>query len=265
VAGAFRDRYGAWALVAGASEGLGAEFAGQLAQRGLNLVLVARRAGPLEALAASLRGAHGVEVRTLARDLSKADDLRAITEGTEALDVGLVVCNAALAPIGAFLERTEAEHQALLDVNCRAAMVFARRFGPKLVQRGRGGLVFLSSLASLQGTALTVHYSASKAYLRVLAEGLWEELRPSGVDVLAVVAGPTHTPTWEASQPKPGFFAPPVQPAQVVVSAALGSLGKGPVCFPGAAPTAIGLLMKLLPTSVAVRMVSGATRKLYGR
>lgn len=264
MAGAFRERYGAWALVAGASEGLGAEFAGQLAQRGLNLALVARRPEPLEALAAALRAAHGVEVRALARDLSKAEDLRAIADATQALDVGLVVSNAALAPIGAFLERPEAEHQALLDVNCRAALFFARHFGPRLVARGRGGLVFLSSLASLQGTALTVHYAASKAYVRVLAEGLWEELRPSGVDVLAVVAGPTHTPTWEASSPKPGFFTP-VQPAPAVVRAALASLGKGPVCYPGAAQAALGAVMKLLPTSLAVRVVSDATRKLYRR
>lgn len=261
---AFRDRYGSWALVAGASEGLGAEFAAQLAQRGLNLALVARRAQPLEALAASLRAAHGVEVLALARDLSKAEDLRAIAGATAALDVGLVVCSAALAPIGDFLERPEAEHQALLDVNCRSALYFARHFGPKLVARGRGGLVFLSSLAGLQGSALTAHYAASKAYLRVLAEGLWEELRPSGVDVLAVVAGPTHTPTWEASHPRPGRFMP-VQPAPAVASAALSALGRGPVCFPGAAQTALGLLMKLLPASVAVRVVSDATRKLYRR
>lgn len=263
----FRNRYGPYALVAGASEGLGAEFCRTLAARGLNVALVARRPEPLEQLASELRGA-GVEARVFAADLGRAEHLDALVRDTATLDVGLVVCNAALAPIGEFLERPADEHRALLDVNCRAALELAHAFGQRLVARGRGGLVFMSSLASLQGTALTAHYSASKAYLRVLAEGLWEELGPRGVDVTCCLAGPTQTPTWDRGGAKPvGLFKlPRVQPASEVVDATLRALGRAPVVVPGAMNRAVDFLMRrVLPTSTAVRLVSGTTRKMYGR
>lgn len=264
---AFAERYGPWALVAGASEGLGAAFCRQLAAHGVHVALVARRAGPLEALAAELRGA-GVETRCFALDLSKRGDLEALVRDTAGLDVGLVVLNAALAPIGELLERPLDEHRALLALNCGAALELSHAFGQRFVARGRGGLVFMSSLASLQGTALTAHYAASKAYLRVLAEGLWEELGPKGVDVTCCLAGPTDTPTWERGGAKPVglFHLPRVQPADEVVSATLRALGKTPVVVPSAMNRAVDFLMRrVLPTPVAVRLVSGTTRKLYGR
>ena len=126
----------------------------------------------------------------------------------------------------------------------------------------------MSSLASLQGTALTAHYSASKAYLRVLAEGLWDEWGPLGVDVTCCLAGPTETPTWSRGGAKPvgAFKLPRVQPVGEVVDAALRALGRSPVVVPSAMNRAVDFLMRrVLPTSVAVRLVSDTTRKMYGR
>jgi hypothetical protein len=139
-----------------------------------------------------------------------------------------------------------------------------------MVERGRGGLIFLSSLAGLQGTAMTAHYAASKAYLRVLAEGLWDELRPRGVDVLAVLAGPTATPGYLGSKPNDRTIGslrfPPIAEPRAVVRASLASLGERPVCIPGALNTAIAFAMqRLVPTRVAVGTVSRATRRLYRR
>jgi hypothetical protein len=263
---AFRERYGAWALVAGASEGLGAEFCHQLAARGLSIALVARRPEPLARLARELERAYGVETRPLAFDLARAEHLDELERATAELDVGLLVASAAASPIGEFLERSLAEHRAILDLNCRAMLVLSHVFAERLVDRGHGGMVLMSSLGSLQGTALTAHYSASKAYLRVLAEGLWEELRPRGVDVVACVAGPTDTPTFRAGHPQVGRWKLPwVQPASEVVAATLRGLGRTPVVTPGFGNSAIHCLLRLLPTSVAVRLVSRTTRKMYGR
>ncbi|MEI8254200.1 MAG: SDR family NAD(P)-dependent oxidoreductase [Deltaproteobacteria bacterium] len=262
----FRERYGGWALIAGASEGLGAEFAEQLARRRLSLVLVARRTGPLESLAETLRARHGVEVRALSLDLSDPSQIERLAAETAGLEVGLVVCNAALAPIGEFLARSTEEHGRLIDLNCRATALLAHRYGTAMCARGRGGLVVMTSLAALQGTALTAHYAASKAYLRVLAEGLWEEWRPRGVDVVACMAGPTETPTWSAGQARRWLGIPPVQRAEDVVDTALASLGHGPVCVPGAINRLTGFLMqRVLTTAGAVRAVSGATRRMYRR
>ncbi len=263
----FRERYGPWALVAGASEGLGAEFCHELAARGLSVALVARRPEPLGRLASELEQAYGVKTRTLAFDLARAEHLEQLERATAELDVGLLVVSAASSPIGEFVDRSLGDHLALLDLNCRAALVLSHLFADRLVRQGRGGIVLVSSLASLQGTALTAHYSASKAYLRVLAEGLWEELRPRGVHVVACVAGPTDTPTWRAGHPKQlGWLkVPRVGSASEVVAATLRGLGRVPVVTPGFGNAAIYFFLRLLPTSLAVRLVSRTTRKMYGR
>ncbi|MBV9257852.1 MAG: SDR family NAD(P)-dependent oxidoreductase, partial [Ktedonobacteraceae bacterium] len=197
----FRRRYGPWALVAGASEGLGAEFATQLAINGLNLVLVARRKEPLEALAATLAQEHAIEVRTIEMDLSRDDIESVITEQTGEIDIGLLVYNAATSFVGPFFGRTLQDRLNEVDVNCRAPLTLTYLFGQRLLKRGRGGIILMSSLSSAQGSALVANYAATKAYNRILAEGLWEELRAQGVDVLACSAGPISTPGYLASLP----------------------------------------------------------------
>jgi hypothetical protein len=179
----------------------------------------------------------------------------------------MVVHSAAVSPIGEFLDREAAEHDALLQVNCRMPALLAHRFGRAMVARGRGGIVFLSSLSALQGTALVAHYAASKAYEMILAEGLWEELRPRGVDVIACLAGPTDTPTYRAGRPKQGGFEwPPVAEPGDVAEATLAALGRGPVVTPGLANRAAGVLLgRLLPRARAVRLVSASTRRMYRR
>ena len=163
-----RERYGPWALVAGASDGIGASFASALAARGLDVVLVARRQAALEQLAAEIRAAHRVVVRTIVADLGTPAGLDTVLESTE--DIGLLVCNAASAPVAAFLELSTAQIDAMLDLNCRAAARLTHALGNRMVARGRGGVILLSSVAGNQGSALVTHYAATKAYLRVLAE-----------------------------------------------------------------------------------------------
>jgi short-subunit dehydrogenase len=259
---AFRERYGPWALVAGASAGLGAAFARLLAARGLNLLLVARRADALGRLAAELRGAHGIDVRAEALDLARADLVPAVERAAAGLELGLLVYNAAHSAIGPFLDRPLEEHLRVVDVNCRGPLALSHLLGGAMSRRGRGGIVLMSSLAASQGNPLLASYAASKAFELVLAEGLWEELGDRGVDVVACRAGATRTAGWEASRPRAEV---PLLEAEVVARAALDALGRGPSAVPGALNrVAAFAFARLLPRRTSIRIMGRATRRLYG-
>jgi short-subunit dehydrogenase len=260
----FRERYGPWALVVGGSDGIGAAFAEQLAGRGLHLVLVARRVEPLDRYATELRDRYGVEVRTLPVDGSAPDAAERILAGTAEVDLGLLVCSAAAAPVGSFLAAFPGELDRLVALNCALPTRLAQAVGNRLVDRGRGGIILLSSVASQQGTALVVPYAASKAYVRVLAEGLWAELRPAGVDVLACCPGRVSTATYLDSQPGDPGLAPPVMPAAPVARAALAALGHKPVVVPGVLNALAGAVAtRLLPRRAAVTLSSRAIARMY--
>jgi short-subunit dehydrogenase len=257
----FRERYGPWAVITGASEGIGEGFARSLAARGLHLVLVARRPGPLEALAGELRKAHGVEVRTLSADVGGPGLVPALDAVVDGAEVGLVVHNAAFSALGPSLERPLADLQQGIDLTCRAPLALAHHFGRQMVARGRGGILLMSSLAGGQGTPIVAAYAASKAFEIVLAEGLWDELRPAGVDVLACRAGPTRTPSYEASRPRKKV--PMMEPGPVAEEA-LAALGKKPVLVPGRLNRAVNFVMqRLLSRPAAIRFMGNSTRKMY--
>jgi short-subunit dehydrogenase len=253
---AFADRYGPWALVAGASEGLGAAFARSLARRGLRLLLVARRSQPLAELAAGLP----TETVTVAADLATADGLSLVLAAAADREIGLVVANAAYSPIGSFLDRELADAQRALDLNCRAPVTLAHQLLPPMVARGRGGFVMMSSLSSLQGSPGISTYAASKAFDAVLAEGLWAELRGTGVDVVTCLAGAIATPglaAAAATKSPPGTVAP-----EVVAEAALSGLGRGPRVVAGGLMKLSAALVSRLPRRVAISMIARASRDL---
>jgi short-subunit dehydrogenase len=259
----FVERYGKYAVVAGASSGLGAEFARQLAARGLGLLLLARRAELLETLAGELRAAHKVDVRTAAVDLGAPDLLAQLRAAAAGLDVGLVVYNAAHSLIGPFLEQPLADKLRIVDVNCRGPLVVADEFGRAMAARGRGGFVFMASMAAAQGSPLVATYAATKAFDLVLAEGLWDELAVHGVDVIACRAGATRTPNYEAS--RPNGKVPIMEPAEVA-QRALDSLGKRPSVVPGFVNRLGDLFMtRLLSRRAAIRFMGKTTRRLYSR
>lgn len=261
----FAERYGPWAVVAGASEGIGASFSEKLAGRGFNVVLVARRAGPLEDLAADLRNKHGVEIRVLALDLGSADAVAGIDKATAELEVGLFIYNAAYSPIGSFLDIDVADHLKAVDVNVCGPLRMSHYFGRRLSNCGRGGIILMSSMSGYQGTAMVANYAATKAYDTILAEGLWHELRERGVDVLACIAGATLTPNYESSTDRipSSWLARPMQPDDVTEQA-LRDLGARPCGVSGSRNRfASALLSRLLSRRAAIAMVSKETERMY--
>jgi uncharacterized protein len=257
----FRARYGPWAVVAGASAGLGAAFAEQLAARKLNLVLIARQAPPLEELRARLVREHGIEARAVAADLGAPDLLAEVRAAAAGLEVGLLVYNAAFSLIGRFLEQPLADKLRIVDVNCRGPLILADELGRQMAARRRGGILLMSSLAGARGSPLVATYAASKAFNLVLAESLWDELAEDGIDVLACRAGATRTPNFDASNP--AGKVPTMEPGPVV-SAALAALGRKPSMVPGFVNVlAEFFLGRMLSRRAAIRVMSRATRKLY--
>ncbi len=261
----FRERYGAWALVAGASEGLGAEFAKQLAAKGLNLILIAMHEGKLHETAQHIRSHYPVEIKTILQDLSHTDLWLRLQPQLEGLEIGLLVYNAAYAPIGKFLSLSEEDHQRVLQTNCLAPLTLAYQLGQRMQARKKGGLILVSSLSGFHGTAMVAHYAATKAYNSILAEGLWEEWKEHGLDVLVTCPGATRTPRYLRSAPRPTKgWKPPVAAPDEVVSETLEALGKKPLHIPGFWNRAAHFLMtRFLSRKKATQLISQNTRQMY--
>lgn len=255
------EEYGRWALVAGASEGLGAAFARALAARGHDLILIARRPEPLEKLATQLRTDHPVEVVTAALDLGAAGLAAQVSALVEGREVGVLVCNAASAPLGAFTEQSLADKLLALDVNCRSPLTLLHLLLPPMIARARGAVVLMSSLTAFVGSPWASVYGATKAFNLCLAEALWGEVSRHGVRVIASCAGATRTPGYLKTA-APGGAPGELEPAQVAEET-LDALGGGPLVIPGAFNRFASFLMRrLMPRRTAIGLIGAQTRKL---
>jgi short-subunit dehydrogenase len=263
----FAARYGPWAVVAGASMGLGAEYARQVAARGLNVVLVAWPHDGLEEVAREIEERHRVETRCCAIDLGDPEAASRLLAATAGLEIGLVVYNAAVSGIGPFLQGDLEEKLRTIDVNCRGPLLLAHVFGGAMARRQRGGLVLMSSLSAFHGTAMVSTYAATKAFNLILGESMWEELRSDGVDVLVVCPGATRTPGFEQSNARvEGRLFPPLMTPDQVVGEALEALGRQPVVVTGRANRLMGFLLnRILSRRGAVTLLGRSMRRMYDR
>jgi short-subunit dehydrogenase len=196
----FADRYGSWALIAGASMGIGRALSHGAAARGCNVVLLARGRDILEETAAEVAGRHGVATRTLAADLADPDIGTIVAAATDDLDIGLFVYNAAVAPAGPFLDGDLDLQVLSVKVNCLTPTILCHHFGQRLVARGRGGIGMISSMGATQGAINFAAYNAGKAYEWILAESLWAEWKDRGVDVSNIFVGATASPNFNSFQ-----------------------------------------------------------------
>jgi short-subunit dehydrogenase len=238
----FKDRYGSWAVIAGASEGVGLAFAHALAERQVNVVLLSRRPSVLDEVAADLQTKWGIAARTLAIDLADPDAARTVAERTADLEVGLFIyCAGADPNFGPFLEAPLSAAESMVVRNCLVPTQLCHHLAQPMVERGRGGIILVSSGAALVGARRMVAYGASKAFDLVLGEALWAELHDQGVDVLSLVLGVTDTPALrrllaekgnlssaDDGTPIPGSATP-----EEVVADAFDNLSAGPTWFVG--------------------------------
>lgn len=226
---AYLTRYGPWAVVTGASSGIGRAVAVALAAAGFKVMLVARSPSALEALARQLAAAHGTECRVVVADLGARAGVDAVVAAAASIDVGLVVASAGFGTSGPMLENELADELDLLAVNAGAVLALSWHFGRRLVQRGRGGLILFGSLLGFQGAPRAANYAASKAYVQSLAEGLHVELAPRGVDVLAAAPGPVRSGFGVRARMNMGATDTPERVARVTLAA----LGRGMTVTPG--------------------------------
>lgn len=188
-----KQRFGPWALVTGASSGIGRALATQLAASGINLILAARRLSILDEVGHDLAQRHRIQYRSVRVDLAEPDFLTTLIHATNTLDVGLVVSNAGDMNLGEFLATP---HDALLGelrVNTQAHLSLTHHFGQSLTRRGRGGILLVSSVAGIQGVPYIANYAASKSYVLSLGEAVHRELSGRGVHVTVLVPGATAT------------------------------------------------------------------------
>ncbi len=254
----FPSKYGRWAVVAGSGEGLGAAFATELARRGMNVLLIARREHQINDLADEIRSKYGVEARWLSRDLGRKETIDEVAAMLANEDVGVLVYNAAHIPLGSFLDLEIADIEHAVAVNVRGPISLVHAFAPGMRVRGRGAIVLMSSLAGLQGSPGFVAYSSSKAFNIVLGEGLWKELGQNGIDVVTCIAGAIKTPGYAnySSRDSPGNQTP-----EEVARKTLDALPKGPRFVPGFTNRfSAQLLGRLLPRKAAIALFNRASR-----
>jgi hypothetical protein len=259
------ERYGQWAVVTGASEGIGKAFASGLARRRFNLVLVARRRQKLEELARELQLAHACDTRVFELDLARPEAPAALDELTRPLDVGLLVAAAGYGTSGPLLHADAATELDMIDLNCRSVLAQSMIFGRRFAERGGGGLILMSSLVGWQGAPNAANYAATKAYVQALAEGLGIEMSPAKIDVLAVAPGPVHSGFAARAGMRMTLAATP----QVVAERSLTKLGRQGTAVPGFVSKFLTYSLSSLPRRARVRMMGrimeGMIRHRYGK
>ncbi|MEM7023414.1 MAG: SDR family NAD(P)-dependent oxidoreductase [Pseudomonadota bacterium] len=225
----WRAKYGPWAVVTGASDGIGRAFATCLAARGIHLVLVARRRLELNHIAAEMAAQHKVETRVIDADLGQHAAYAGVFKATDDLDIGLLVACAGFGTTGRLIDRELDAELDMIEVNCSAVLAMSKHFGLRFARQGRGGLILMSSLLAFQGVPLAANYAATKAYVQTLAEGLRLELAPTGVDVLACAPGPIHS----GFAARAGMVMGMAQKPSDIAGPALDALGRQTTVRPG--------------------------------
>jgi short-subunit dehydrogenase len=220
-----RDRYGSWALITGASSGIGAEFSRTLARQGISCVLTARRESRLRTLAAELEGDWHIQTRCVPVDLAQPDGPDRLLDAVKDLEISILVNNAGVGCVGRFDGQETQRVREMIDLNCVAPAVLTSRLLPAMKVRGRGALLFTGSVSGCQPIPLHAVYSATKVFDRYLGEALWVELRDSGVDVLVTEPGSTSDTGFQSEagqRPHEG------QSPREVVAVAMETLGRQP-------------------------------------
>ncbi|MFQ3608133.1 MAG: SDR family NAD(P)-dependent oxidoreductase [Chloroherpetonaceae bacterium] len=247
-----KSRYGTWALVTGASSGIGKEIAVQLASAGFNLILTARRKPLLDELAKTLSQTCRVKVQTISADMAEERDVQLLIEYAKAFEIGLAVLNAGFGTSGKFLNASLETELNMLDVNCASLLSLTHHFARRFSEQGRGGIILMSSLVGFQGVPNAAHYAATKGYVLSLGEALAVELKPNGVDVLVAAPGPVETGfAARANMKMNGALK-----AEDVSLSILEALGRTDVVLPGTLTKLLIYSLRTVPRWAKVRIMN---------
>jgi len=257
----FLAEFGPAALVTGASSGIGVSFAEQLAAMGFDLVLVARRVERLEELSVRLGREHGITAQVLPIDLSQADAAPRVLDATASFDIGLLVSNAGYGFKGEHAATDPEGLREMLMVNCNTTMHLAHGFIPRLRARGKGGLIFTSSIEGLIGCPYSAGYSASKAFVKAFGEALWGELAPEGIKVLTICPGATATEAAQKQGVDPATMQHAMQP-EAVARIALENIDNGPTVITSDHYRAMFDQILAMPRRDALAAMAGAMKSM---
>lgn len=261
----FMNRYGKWALIAGAAEGIGEGFATFLSGLGMNLVMVDNNLEAMRRLKGKIQAAIPIQIRKVHIDLSSPEASDFILHSTKDLDCRLLIYVAAYSKVKPFVSSDKEELDAYLRVNSSTPLHLVHGFASRLHSQNKGGgIILISSLAGLLGPPLVAPYAATKGFLIRLAESLSAEFRPLGIDVLACCAGLTATPTYLANTPERTRNRTRAMDPKAVAEYAIRNLGKKAICIPGWQNRInFFLLLRLLPHSISLKLLGRTMRKMY--
>ena len=238
-----KSKYGEWALVTGATSGLGKYIALALAKSGLNLVINARNHDQLQTIAKEWQREYDIKIEVVAEDVSTIDGVLNLIEKTSTINIGLVVQAAGFGTSGAFIDNALEEELNMIDVNCKAVVMLTHEFAKRFKKQQRGGFIMFSSIVAFQGTAFSANYAATKAFIQTFSEGLQIELKPYDIDVLIAAPGPVNTSFGDRANMKMDNAESP----ELVAKHILKALGRQRNVVPGRIGKFLTYSLRLLP------------------
>lgn len=238
-----KQKYGDWAIVTGASSGIGLELAARLAEAGFNLVMNARNLNKLQEAERDLKSKYAIEIRVIAVDASLPEGIDKLIESTQDLNVGLLVVSAGFGTSGLFIHSSLHAEVNMLKVNCEALLTLTHCFSQKFANQKRGGIIIMSSMVAFQGVPYSANYAATKAYVQSLAEALAIELKPYNVDVLAAAPGPVASGFEQRANMKMSMSLKPLQIGVPILKA----LGRKTTVLPGFLTKILVYALRIVP------------------
>ena len=255
-----KTKYGDWAIVTGASSGIGLELATQLATAGFNLVITSRHVDKLQNVEEQLKVNSNIQIKIIASDVSNKEGIDKIIQATQGINVGLLVVSAGYGTSGNFIDSSLHNEINMLTVNCEAVLSLTHYYSQQFVQKKRGGIILMSSMVAFQGTPYAANYAATKAYVQTLAEGLGVELKPHNVDVLAAAPGPVESGFSQRANMKMSMSLTPQQIGVPILKA----LGRKTTVLPGLLTKILVYSLRTVPrwgkVKIMAKVMGGMTK-----